>query len=316
MFSLSQAQFLHNPDGVGFHAHAPTIALGPHGERYVAWYAYAGSNDWQGARLMFLKWAKDLAAPGRANPLFPNIHSSVGNPVLWFDAEHSRLWLWFVIVKGNYWTDAVLHESYSDDCGVTWASPVVCSDQRGLMARHAPVRATGGELLFPLYDEKTFTSLLWRRDAHEWRAVAGFEMSHLIQGTIVRDHSGALTQYFRPTESPEVIWRSGSTSDGLTWSNPVQTVLPCPLSGIAAAVHGGAHVVVYNHSTQHRRWPLSCACSTDRGVTWSEPQTIDDPQFEVSYPALAVGAHGEVHCVYSFNRRMIKYVVLKGEGVS
>ena len=69
--------------------------------------------------------------------------------------------------------------------------------------------------------------------------------------------------------------------------------------------------VVTNHTKEHKRYPLSIAMSNDCGVTWGDPWHIETIEYEVSYPSFLVDRSSTIHGVYTYNRRMIKYVSYK-----
>jgi predicted neuraminidase len=150
--------------------------------------------------------------------------------------------------------------------------------------------------------------MLLRRKGPAWIEQIRFSSDKAIQPVLLRDECGRITALFRAVQDPAVIWRCASSDEGKSWSNLIQTQLPCPLSAIAGFAAADKLVVVYNHSTNHKRDPLSMATSIDGGVSWSAPRAIDSSSFEVSYPSFTVDTHGQVHGVYTFNRRMIKYV--------
>ena len=57
------------------------------------------------------------------------------------------------------------------------------------------------------------------------------------------------------------------------------------------------------------RYPLVLAESTDEGKTWRDVLTLDEgPRFEVSYASLIADPDGPLHCVYTWDRRAIKYL--------
>jgi predicted neuraminidase len=228
-----------------------------------------------------------------------------------FEEAPGRLWLFFVLLEGHYWTDAVIHGAHSDDEGRSWSRPAVLVSSRGLMVRHPPVRHVDGSWLLPAYDERRNRSLVLagRPPFRQWHEVVRFDDVHLIQPALVREGE-RLTLLFRPASDPRVIWRSHSSDEGSCWSSPVRTSLPNPLSGISAMAVGGRLAVVYNHTHHHERRPLSLAASDDGGRSWSEPRHIDDMAGELSYPSFIPGADGTLHGLYTYNRRLIKYVRL------
>ena len=66
--------------------------------------------------------------------------------------------------------------------------------------------------------------------------------------------------------------------------------------------------MIYNHTEEHQRWPLSASWRRNGSKTWGKVLHIDPVQLEVSYPSFILGNNNLVHGVYTYNRRMIKYV--------
>lgn len=308
------SQFLYNPEGVGLHCHASALHEMPDGGLIAAWYAYS-EKEHLDAKLILARRPVGEAYWRKSVIPFPDLSYSAGNPVLFTDGA-GRLHLLFVLIKGLYWNDAVLYGSRSADSGVTWSKPRMLRSETGLMVRHAPIRLRNGGYLLPAYDENHGQTVLLRAspDAETWDMVHRIADPPLIQATLVRQPDERLVMFFRPTTEPRRIWRSTSVDDGRSWSVPVRTPLPNPLSGIAAFSVNGTTAVVYNHTREHQRHPLSMARSADGGVTWSEPWHIDTISKEVSYPCFITGRDGSVHGVYTYNRRMIKYVSLQLDG--
>jgi predicted neuraminidase len=177
------------------------------------------------------------------------------------------------------------------------------------MVRHPPVATADGTLL-PAYDEEQRQAVLLRRTVHDtqWREAYRFQDPPLLQPVLVRDTPARLSLFFRPWSDPRVIWRSHSNTEGRQWSTPVRTTLPCPLSGIGAFALSDRLGVVYNHTEHHARHPLSLSVSRDGGLSWSQPWHFENINYEVSYPQFLAHADGGAHGVYSYNRRVIKYV--------
>ena len=304
-----EAEFLYNPVGTGLYCHAPTILMTSKGDLLAAWYAYV-EKEREASSLIVARrpagygWQPARMAGDRFN-------HSVGNPVL-FEALDGDIWLLFVVLKGSDWKHSELMAMSTENVGYSWTRPRRVNPERGMMVRHPPVAVRGGSLILPAYDEKARQSVLLmaRKQYSQWSEVYRFDDLPLIQPVLVRESSGALTALFRPTGDPRVIWRSRSGDEGAKWSTPVRTTLPTSLSGISAFSLPGRLGVVYNHTTEHQRYPLSIAWSEDSGVSWSKPWHIDTSEHEVSYPSFIAGKDGRVHGVYSYNRRMIKYASL------
>lgn len=307
--SLSlEASFLHQPATAGLHCHCASLLRVPDGATLAVWYAYP-REEYEAGKLVLARRAAGQAEWEEGKIILKSENYSLGNPVI-FQAETGAIWIHYVILKGKYWDDAELHGICSSDGGRSWSPPIFLWNERGMMIRHHPVAAGNSRLLLPAYRERTKQSLiLWSDPPYEkWHEGHRFEGLPLLQPTLVRERSGRLSIFFRPTTIPLCIWRSHSSDDGKSWSDPVRTTLPNPLSGIAAVPVGDQIGMIYNHTEEHQRYPLSFALSPDGGLSWSEPAHIDEVKFELSYPHFLSDGEGRVHGVYTYNRRMIKYV--------
>lgn len=308
-----EAQFLYNPNDLGIYCHAPTLTQLASGELFAAWYAYP-EEEHRGASLVAARKLAAQAEWQRSAPILAKSEFSLGNPVL-FQAGDGALWLFFVALKGHYWNDAELFACHSLDGGHRWSTPAQLWRSRGTMVRHPPVTLGNGSLLLPVYDEAAReTFLLASEPPHrEWREAYRFAGLPIIQPALVRLEGATLALLFRPFSDARRIWRSVSQDDGASWSTPVRTDLPNPLTGLAAFTYGGGLAVVYNHTEEQRRYPLSLAVSASAGVSWSAPWHLETIEYEVSYPSFIRDAAGQVHGLYSYNRRMIKYVSFPAE---
>ncbi len=300
-----EAVFLFNPPG-HLHSHCATIVETGGGDLLAAWYAYAAEETSQAA-VVLARRPRGQPAWTEAQTVASSRHSC-GNPVL-FEDPAGLLWLLYVVLEGPYWDSAVLHGAWSDDGGRTWAPPAVLPPRRHLMIRHSPVAAAGGALLLPAYEERPPSTVILRAEPpyRNWVEIYRFAEWELIQPVLLRRVSGELAAYFRPTGDPRCVWRSASSDDGRTWASPIRTPLGNPLSGIAAFSWGGGDTLVFNPASTNRH-RLAASCSRDGGLSWSPAAILDNSEMEVSYPAFIVDAGGRAHGVYTYNRRMIKYV--------
>lgn len=302
-----EAHFLYNPDSAGLHAHAPTIAILDDGDMLACWYAYPEEENKNGC----LVFARRSASGGawQVNRNVVRYEYSAGNPVLFQDSS-GVVWLWFVVLKGRYWNDAQLQAMSSRDGGRTWSLPASISSVPGMMVRHPPIQLDDGRLILPAYDERASHSLLLASAPPyaSWEELYRFSDLPLIQPVLVKNGDERLSIFFRPVGEPRRIWRSHSADQGRTWSIPIRTILPNPLSGIGAFATGSSIGVVTNYTENHQRHPLSLTLTSDGGVTWSEPWHFETIKYEVSYPSFLCDPSGKIHGVYTYNRRMIKYV--------
>ncbi len=305
-----EAEFLHNPEGRGQHAHSPHLLETDSGDLLATWYAYPGPEDHKNAKLVLARKPANESW-GKSKPILNSLNSSAGNPVLTQDSRTGDLVLYFPLLH-NYWNDATVFMARSSDEGRTWSAPAQMWDREGLMIRHSPVVLLDGNSLLPVYDEVQHTSQILRCRGLICHPCHTFD-GQVIQPVLVRDSADVIQAFFRPKGMPHIIWRARSIDEGNSWSQLIRTNLPCPLSGIAAFATEDALGIVYNHTHEHQRTPLSIATSQDGGVSWSEPWHIDEMGHEASYPSFLFGSDGRVHGVYSYNRRMIKYVAFPVE---
>ncbi len=305
---MFQKELLSNPDSSFGHCHCATITLTPTGDLLAAWYAYR-EDESRGAVLVVAR--KRAGRPRFEKPqrILSDMKSSLGNPVL-LNGEAGRIHLLFVALRGHYWDSAIVNQSYSDDLGLTWSTPESLRLDPGMMVRYPPIVRKNTYFLLPAYDEKTNQTLLLTAgpDASGWMPVQHFDDIASIQADIVRQDDKNLTMIIRPTGDDRCCIRRLSVDDGRSWMPAMRTTLPNPLSGVAAFGVDDCLCAVYNHTTEHQRYPLSLAYSQDRGTSWSEPVHIDETKHEVSYPSFLSDDKGVTHGVYTFGRNSIQYV--------
>lgn len=138
-----------------------------------------------------------------------------------------------------------------------------------------------------------------------------------IQPSILFHPDGRLQALCRTSNG--VVATTWSRDGGKTWSPLARTELPNPNSGTdALTLADGRQLLVYNHSapppetpTKGKRYPLDVALSTD-GVVWRHVLTLESEPIGngYAYPAVIQTADGLVHVTYTWDRKMIKHVVL------
>lgn len=310
MFS---AEFLYFNCPGAKRAHCASLAPAPDGGLLAAWYVYP-EEETRDARIVLARKPSDDAPWSEGSPVQLGVQSSVGNPVL-FTAPDGTVWLHFVALRGRYWDKAAWHAAPSRDGGRSFGPAAAMSPEDGLMVRHPPTVANDGRAVLPVYSDRTKESFVYEAlpPYGAWRRTHGFGAFPVIQGSVVAPDADRLIAFFRPSDNPRNSWRSVSNDTGRTWSEPVRMTLPNPMSGIAAFVLGERVGLVYNHTHEHQRHPLSVSWSTGPLNDWSEPRSIDDAGFEVSYPSVLVDGHNQVHVAYTYNRRFIKYVRFDAE---
>lgn len=312
---LFRAEFLHSTIQDAGNCHAATITLGPAGELLVAWYVYP-EKETEGGQIVLGRQDAGDGSWGKARPIDLGTSSSLGNPVVFFDPS-GVLWIHFALLRGLYWDRSVWCAVSSTDGGRSFTPTTVISDEEGRMIRHPPLFLPSGKAIMPTYCDRTKTTQLYESSPPytEWRPGHHFEGSPLIQPALIA-HGGKLVLIFRPSSDLRVASRSISSDDGQSWSSPVRLPLPNPLSGLDAFSWGNRIVAVYNHTEKHQRFPLSLALSDGLMHEWTSPIDFEQAQFEVSYPSFCTDSDDVVHGVYTFNRKLIKYVSFDNEWVA
>jgi predicted neuraminidase len=137
-----------------------------------------------------------------------------------------------------------------------------------------------------------------------------------IQPSVLFFPGGKLEALCRTKQG--VVAQTWSKDGGKTWSALTATDLPNPNSGTdAITLADGRQLLVYNHSghraeeAKGNRYPLDIALSKD-GVSWKHVLTLEDEPLGsgYAYPAVIQTSDGRVHITYTWNRKMIKHVVL------
>jgi len=211
----------------------------------------------------------------------------------------------------------------SSDGGKSWSKPTRLPDGIAGPIKNKPVALSNGELLCPssTEDKGWRVHFEFTRDLGEtWTRTEpinnGKEFG-VIQPTVFFHPGPRLQALFRSRQG--VIVESWSSDFGKTWGKLTATGLPNPNSGIdGVTLQDGRHLLVYNRApTPPGKWgdraPLNVAVSRD-GKTWTEVAVLETgpPEAEYSYPAVIQAADGQVHILYTWNRKKIRHVTLKG----
>lgn len=304
--------------------HASTIAEVAPGQLVAAWFGGTKERNpdvgiWC-ARQEDGRW---LAATEVANGLQPTgPRLPTWNPVL-FQAPKGPLFLFYKVGPSpSQWWGMVMT---SADGGKTWGEPrrlpdgilgpiknkpVVLADGAWLAGSSTEGGPAGWQVHFELSCDRGAT---WERIGPV-RKGSGLDA---IQPSVLFFPGGRLEALCRTKQG--VIAQTWSMDGGRTWSALTATELPNPNSGTdAVTLPDGRQLLVYNHSapppeapTKGKRYPLDVALSAD-GVTWRHVLTLEHEPISngYAYPAVIQTSDGRVHITYTWNRKMIKHVVL------
>jgi predicted neuraminidase len=303
--------------------HASTLAEVGRGQLVAAWFGGTKERNpdvgiWvarqeNGRWLPAVEVANGIQASGPRLPTW--------NPVL-FQPKTGPLVLFYKVGPSpSAWWGMMMT---STDEGKTWSEPRKLPE--GILGpiKNKPVQLADGAWLSP-------SSTEGNKDG--W--LVHFEISHdagatwtkigpvgkgpafdAIQPSILSHQDGSLEALCRTKQG--VIAQTWSKDQGKTWSALTAIDLPNPNSGTdAVTLTDGRQLLVYNHSghraneAKGNRYPLDVALSDD-GVSWKRVLTLEtEPRGAgYAYPAVIQTRDGLVHITYTFDRKLIKHVVL------
>jgi predicted neuraminidase len=212
----------------------------------------------------------------------------------------------------------------SDDNGESWS--VAHPLPRGMLGpiKDKPLQFPDGSILCPssvelpaghwkVQMEKTDESL------KKWEAIPVDTNSRfdVIQPSILQYPKNRMQILCRSKQGN--IIESWSNDSGKTWSALSKTTLPNPNSGIdAVTLKDGRQLLVYNpaglgNGSSNDRSELRVAVSTD-GEHWQDIMDLENGTTEeYSYPAIIQTSDGLIHITYTYDRKNIKHVVIRGK---
>jgi predicted neuraminidase len=232
------------------------------------------------------------------------------NPVLFNSGQKILLFYKVGPSPSEWWGELIT----SSDNGLSWSRPARLPENIYGPIKNKPILLSNGELLCPSSTENKgwrvhmeMTSdigVTWKRTPALNKRKYG-----IIQPTILLHNDGLIQMLCRSKSS--TIMTSWSADSGRSWSTIMSSGLPNPNSGIdAVTLKGGTQLLVYNHLAEGRNM-LNVAVSED-GKDWKAAVLLESgPEgSEFSYPAVIQTEDGMVHITYTWNRKMIKHVVL------
>ena len=234
------------------------------------------------------------------------------NPVL-FKKDNGEIVLYYKVGPDprSWWG---LYKT-SKDNGKTWSSAFKIPDNLLGPIKNKPVRLPDGKILYPTSFETPEKWNIYLESSDQnlgnWhRTVIDNNNLNNIQPTILFHKTGVLQLLCRSKNKN--INEAWSKDNGLTWSPVTPTLLPNNNSGIdAVTLSDGRQVLVFNPIVKGR-YELAVAISKD-GIDWNAAVLLEndsDPNSEFSYPAVIQSKDGLIHITYTWNRKLIKHVVI------
>ncbi len=239
------------------------------------------------------------------------------NPVLFNTGEEIKLFY----KEGPNCSDWWGEEISSSDNGKTWSFPIRLPEEIWGPIKNKPVLLANGDLLCPSSTELDGWQVhmeITPDFGKTWERTENLKHDKdagCIQPTILFHKGGKLQALCRSNN--KLIYESWSEDNGRTWTKLEATTFPNPNSGIdAVTLKDGRQVLIYNQVQPAKSWGdrniLNMAISDD-GINWKAAVLLEndpDKDAEYSYPAVIQTKDGLIHITYTWNRKLIKHVVV------
>ena len=302
----------------GPYKHPASITDLANGDLYVAYYGGSG------------EYSTDTAVYGSRRPkgymrwsapevIADTPSQSDGNPVVW-QAPDGVVWLFYVNLKGETWSEAKVRAKLSTDGAKTWSDSFSISDERGSMVRGQPIVLFGGDYLLPMYhetgDDREQTGadtasyfLRYHPATKTWTPTNRIESANgNLQPQVVQTSEQDLLCFMRRgggfgPDTSGYILRSQSTDGGLTWSKAEDTEFKNPNSAVDVVKLKNGHIVLVYNDHMYRRTPLSVAVSTDQGKTFPHRRNIAGGDNTFAYPYMIQTRDQRILVLYTTNDR-------------
>jgi predicted neuraminidase len=316
---ILKSEFIYRSEDVPFPScHASTIAESDEG-LVAAWFGGTHEKNpdvgiWF-SRFIDGKWTVPVEVANGVQ--HSNLRYPTWNPVLFDYGDELFLFYKDGPNPREWWGELII----SRDNGKTWSRRLRLPEEITGPVKNKPELLPGGVLICPTSTEHNgwqvhmeFTSdrgKSWERikPVNDGTKIAA------IQPSILK-HPGGKLQILCRSKNKKIL-SAWSTDNGRSWSRLEPLGLPNPNSGTdAVTLKDGRHVLVYNHIDPDTEWGkrniLNVAVSDD-GLNWEAAVLLEndaDPDSEYSYPAVIQTADGKVHVTYTWNRKLVKHVVL------
>ncbi len=244
---------------------------------------------------------------------------SEGNPVLYWDEENNRLWMWWSTMdRADYkhltggWSLCKVKCRHSDDMGKTWSGVKYLTRFWGKMTRNKPIRMSNGEIILPYYEEFLgYNARFWIASREEfakgsekckWKKFGPVRGS-ILQPNVVELEPGHILCYCRSSShSPQypMVSVTESMDFGRNWSKVQKgNTYNCNAGLAMVTMENGNIAMAFNNSPETRN-PLSIAISEDNGNTWPYMRDlINEEGFRFSYPEIIQASDGTLYCTYT-----------------
>ena len=331
------------PPGPWATAHAPALLETPAGDLLCVWFAgtFEGSTDVSIVCARLPKGADRWEEPVQVSR---DPERSEQNPSL-FLAPDGQVWAMYtaqlgrVPGKDNMQYTSIIRRQKSADGGKTWSDPDVMFPKEGSFCRQPIQVLASGRWIFGNWlctdsgglDGDPTAFQISDDGGKTWRQVDMPRSNGRVHANVVELEPGHLVAFMR-SRAADNIYRSESTDNGDSWSEPVPTPLPNNNSSISALkLKSGRIAIAYNPTCTPDphpgkaawpglRCPVAVALSEDGGKTFpmirymelgegyvGEENSTNNRQYE--YPYLMQAADGALHLAFAYqSRRGVKWM--------
>ncbi len=302
----------------GPYKHPAAITELANGDLYVAYYG--GSGEYSTDTAVYgSRRVKGYQRWSTPEVIADTPFQSDGNPVVW-QAPDGMVWLFYVNLKGDTWSEAKVRAKVSNDGAQTWSDSFSISDTPGSMVRGQPIVLIGGDYLLPMYHETgadreqtgaDTASYFLRYDPDDktWTPTNRIESADgNLQPQVVQISESELFCFMRRgggfgPETSGYVLRSESTDGGKTWSKAEDTEFKNPNSAVDVVKLKNGHIVLVYNDHMYRRSPLSIALSTDQGKTFPHRRNIAGGDNTFAYPYMIQTRDERILVLYTTNDR-------------
>ncbi len=317
--AIVKSEFIYQSADVNFPScHASTIAETQDG-LIAAWFGGTAEKNpdvgiWV-SRFENNKWTSPVEVANGVQ--HNNLRHPTWNPVLFNYGDEIFLFYKDGPDPKSWWGEYKI----SKDNGITWSRDIRLPEEIAGPIKNKPVLLSNGDLLCPSSTEDNGwrihmeitpdRGLTWERT----EALNDGKKYRVIQPTILVHTDGKLQALCRSGNKKVIT--TWSEDNGRTWTELEPIELTIPNSGIdGVSLQDGRFVLIYNNVNPGNSWGdrniLNLAVSDD-GINWKAGVLLEndpDNDTEYSYPAIIQTSDGMIHITYTWNRKMVKHVVV------
>lgn len=274
-----------------------------------------------------LSWGtpRRIIGPAETRAALGRYIKTVGNSVL-VRGEHDELWVYYVTVSVGGWAGSSLNVVLSHDEGKSWSAPrrLVTSPffNVSTLNKSPAIHYNNGSIGLPVYHEfigKFAELLLLDNQGNLLDKIRITQGRHSIQPLILPLDSRQALALMRDTgPRPGRVLASRTDDAGRHWQQEQRLGLPNPDSAVAGLRRPDGSLLLVFNDTEAGRNSLALAVSRDEGKSWKTVrhfEQVNDGKSEFSYPYLIRSSNGNMHLLYTWNRKRIRHIVFNDNWV-